>query len=119
MMELITGIQSDKRPALSSGTHPVLKSIVKLGWEADPAKRPTMAEICTELSKVDWLVFGGVDAGRVRREAAGLLLSEVVWLVFGGADAQRVKLAVGLSLSQSVPKVVLEARLSETHARVC
>jgi hypothetical protein len=53
-----------------------------------------MAEICTELSDVDWLVFDGADAGLVKREAAGL------------------------PLSQSASKAVLQARLSETQACV-
>jgi septal ring factor EnvC (AmiA/AmiB activator) len=75
--------------------HPVLKSIVEQGWKADPSKRPTMAEICAELSRVDWLVFDGADAGRVKREAAGL------------------------PLSQSVTKAILQARLSEAQALVC
>jgi hypothetical protein len=44
------------------------------GWKADPARRATMAEVCRELSEVDWLAFPGADAGRVKREAAGLPL---------------------------------------------
>jgi cell division protein FtsB len=88
---LVKRIESDEGPM---GMHPVLKSIVERGWKADPEERPTMAEICTELSEVDWLVFDGPDAGRVKREAAAL------------------------SLSQSVSKAMLQTRLSETQARV-
>jgi hypothetical protein len=94
MRELMTDIQLDKRPALPSGMHPVLRSIVERGWKADPDERPTMAEICTELSEVDWLVFGGAGAGRVKREATGL------------------------PLSQSVSKAMVHTLLSETQARV-
>jgi serine/threonine protein kinase len=94
LIKLVMDIQSDRRPALPSGMHPVLKSIVERGWKADPAERPTMAEICTELSKVEWLVFGGADAGRVKREAAGL------------------------QLSQSVSKAMQQAWLSETQVRM-
>jgi hypothetical protein len=68
-----------------------LKPIVERGWEADAAQRPTIAEICTELSEGDWLVFGGADADRVKREAASL---------------------------HSVSKAMQQARLSETQARV-
>jgi hypothetical protein len=86
-LKLAADIQSDKRRALPSGIHPVLTSIVGRGWQANPAKRPTMAEICTKLSEFGWLVFGGPDAGRVKHEAARL------------------------PLSQSVSKAVLQARL--------
>jgi hypothetical protein len=44
--KLIADIGSDKRPALPSGMHPALKSIVECRWKADPTQRPTMAEIC-------------------------------------------------------------------------
>jgi serine/threonine protein kinase len=109
MRKLMADIQSDRRSALPSGTHPVLKSderlalprgippvlksLVERGWKADPEERPTMAEICTALSEADWLVFGGADAGRVKRETAGL------------------------PLSQNVSKAMLQAMLSETQAR--
>jgi hypothetical protein len=47
MMKLLMDIGSDNRPALPSGMHSVLKSIVERGWKADPEERPTMAEIRT------------------------------------------------------------------------
>jgi hypothetical protein len=75
--------------------HPVLKSNMERGWKADPEEQPTMAEICTELAEVDWLVFDGADAGRVKREAA-----------------RRPP-------SQSVSKAMLQAMLSETQALIC
>jgi hypothetical protein len=56
--------------------------------------RPTMAEICRALSEVDWLVFVGADAGRVKREATEL------------------------PLSRSASKAVLRTCLSETRAHV-
>jgi hypothetical protein len=90
MRELMTG----KRPALPSGMHPVQKPIVERGWKADPAKRPTTAEIRTELSEVDGLVFDGTDAERVKRGAAGL------------------------PFSQTVSEGVLQAPLSETQTHV-
>jgi serine/threonine protein kinase len=49
MRKLMTDIGSDRRPALPSGMHPVLKSIVERGWKADPVERPKMAEISPEL----------------------------------------------------------------------
>jgi hypothetical protein len=92
IIALVKRIESEEGPM---GMHPVLKSIVEGGWKADPEERPTMAEICTELSEIDWLAFGGTDAGRVKREAAVL------------------------PLSQRAPKAMLQALLSETQARVC
>jgi hypothetical protein len=94
ILKLGSDIQSDKRPSLPGRMHAVLKSIVERGWKADPAKRPTIAEICAELQQVDWRVFDGADARRVKTEAAGL------------------------PLSRSAPKELLLARLSEAQARV-
>jgi hypothetical protein len=62
--------------------------------ESDPEERPTMTEICTELSEADRLVFDRAAASRMKREG------------------------VRLPLSQSVSRALLQARRSETQARV-
>jgi hypothetical protein len=56
----------DVRPPNPASVHPALKSVIERGWRADPAQRPTLAEITREQAAHDWVVFTAADRNVVR-----------------------------------------------------
>ena len=63
--KLMFAIIGGKLPKIPSTVNPALMQVIERGWATDPARRPTMAQICEILTSVNWCVFPGADATKV------------------------------------------------------
>ncbi|XP_039124796.1 serine/threonine-protein kinase STY46-like isoform X6 [Dioscorea cayenensis subsp. rotundata] len=62
--------QQGLRPELPENTHPILSDLIQRCWEADPAKRPSFAEIIVELEELLKQVKSPEETSDERRENA-------------------------------------------------
>jgi serine/threonine protein kinase len=70
LMRLLMRMASDERPPLPASASPELQAVIAGAWNADPAKRPTAAEICARLSAVGWKCVRGADPAEIKAHLA-------------------------------------------------
>ncbi|KAH7680844.1 Dual-specificity kinase protein [Dioscorea alata] len=69
-LQAALGVRQGLRPELPENTHPILSDLIQRCWEADPAKRPSFAEIIVELEELLKQVESPDETSEERRENA-------------------------------------------------
>jgi hypothetical protein len=69
-LEILAQIRSDVRPDMPEYASASLAGVIQLCWDADPANRPAMSEVCETLEQEKWLVVEGADEARIREHLA-------------------------------------------------